>query len=676
MDLNCKYSVVFLFSVCLALTSSLQAALITSTSSGGQWTNPNTWVGGSVPLTTDDVLINTSGMNSVTTNVDIVVNELTINANATLLQNSNITIDCSNYLLGPGGTHSITANGTAVTVSNNMTVNGEFNVTTGTTLTVGGDLTMNTGGQMINSSGSLLLSGDAAINGLPTDFSFGSITFEGTSGLQTVSGTIPSITVNSVTINNSDGVVLLNQDLDILNTLQFISGTITLGNNSRFVSMGNLNTGIRGQVTGASASNHVIGGRFTHTVIPSNTSAYLFPIGTNNNGLSNAGYSPFSIVFTTPPSTNSSTISIQVIQEQHPRVAGRPGAIARYWDILPLTAIDPFAATVQAQFLPEDLTEGAADITSTTNLRLGRWVGGRWATNPGSTNNFFTGLSGSTAGNTSFAQGATSFSDWTILDSPFLSVDLLDFTAEVSGPGEKPVLNWSTASETDNAGFHVYLGNPDTEESIRLTKSLIPAEGDLGGNYVFIDPMPINSNETRDYYLEDIEFDGDRTVHGPATASAGVVDLNLAAEELNLDQWVFLSAENLTAAQASSDGSSLTLSVPDQSSNVYGSWETKGALEALPAGTYLITVNVDYLGTTGSAKTLPDVRLRVFEENFEKTWMTQAVDRTKGNVIRETITTEWTTSGGTPWKIAIDLMAFQSDMAGGFRITGLNVQAK
>jgi hypothetical protein len=82
-----RVAIIFLF---FALqTSVLTAATITSTTTGGAWNTGSTWVGGIVPVATDDVVIATTGGNSVTLSAPVTCVSLTINVGAILTPGAN-----------------------------------------------------------------------------------------------------------------------------------------------------------------------------------------------------------------------------------------------------------------------------------------------------------------------------------------------------------------------------------------------------------------------------------------------------------------------------------------------------------------------------------------------------------------------------------------------------------
>ena len=80
-------------------------------------------------------------------------------------------------------------------------------------------------------------------------------------------------------------------------------------------------------------------------------------------------------------------------------------------------------------------------------------------------------------------------------------------------------LEWQTASEIDNAGFHVWRSDAATGEYTQITEALIPAEGGptFGAEYAYED-TDVAPGLTYWYELEDIDTHGVSTFHGPIRA--------------------------------------------------------------------------------------------------------------------------------------------------------------
>jgi hypothetical protein len=96
-------------------------------------------------------------------------------------------------------------------------------------------------------------------------------------------------------------------------------------------------------------------------------------------------------------------------------------------------------------------------------------------------------------------------------------ISLVDFNATAGSNSVK--LTWSTASETDNAGFNLYRAGADGE-FVKINAEIIPAEGSSasGAAYEFVDD-DVQNRQTYSYKLEDVDLNGAATQHGPVTAT-------------------------------------------------------------------------------------------------------------------------------------------------------------
>jgi hypothetical protein len=117
-------------------------------------------------------------------------------------------------------------------------------------------------------------------------------------------------------------------------------------------------------------------------------------------------------------------------------------------------------------------------------------------------------------------------------------VKLETFTAASSG--SQVTLTWKTGGELHNLGFNVY--REENGDRIRLNPSLIAGSALIlrGGlpqhaakTYMWIDRLPGPGSGS--YWLEDIDLDGTRTLHGPvspqiAPAAAGALNAKLISE--------------------------------------------------------------------------------------------------------------------------------------------------
>lgn len=83
------------------------------------------------------------------------------------------------------------------------------------------------------------------------------------------------------------------------------------------------------------------------------------------------------------------------------------------------------------------------------------------------------------------------------------------------------VVEWTTATEINTAGFNLYRGESAEGPSAKINSELIPASPDplLGGKYRYEDATVV-AGRTYYYQLEDVEYSGARARHGPIIVTA------------------------------------------------------------------------------------------------------------------------------------------------------------
>ena len=78
-------------------------------------------------------------------------------------------------------------------------------------------------------------------------------------------------------------------------------------------------------------------------------------------------------------------------------------------------------------------------------------------------------------------------------------------------PRSTILVRWTTASELDNFGFHVYRSRSEEGPFERLTEESIPGAGttDETNRYEFLD-RSVEAGEEYFYFVESISVDGER----------------------------------------------------------------------------------------------------------------------------------------------------------------------
>jgi len=96
------------------------------------------------------------------------------------------------------------------------------------------------------------------------------------------------------------------------------------------------------------------------------------------------------------------------------------------------------------------------------------------------------------------------------------AITLASFSAQVDAVGV--TLTWETATEVDNAGFNLYRALLQDGPWTKINSALIAAQGDpvSGGSYSFLDTP---DHGTFYYKLEDVDYHGMGTLHGPVKAT-------------------------------------------------------------------------------------------------------------------------------------------------------------
>lgn len=99
------------------------------------------------------------------------------------------------------------------------------------------------------------------------------------------------------------------------------------------------------------------------------------------------------------------------------------------------------------------------------------------------------------------------------------AVSILFFNAV---PFNKTIdLRWQTNAERTHLGFNVYRADMYSAKYVQVNKSLIRNLKNSGSNsasYRFID-QDVENNKTYFYYIEDVETNGKKVLHGPVSAS-------------------------------------------------------------------------------------------------------------------------------------------------------------
>ena len=145
----------------------------------------------------------------------------------------------------------------------------------------------------------------------------------------------------------------------------------------------------------------------------------------------------------------------------------------------------------------------ATNIASQSATQVVVWAGSRGSTATGDVVVFSTSRGVTTkAGGFSYTGETT-------------RVVLYDFWLRAEG-GEVRV-GWQTASEEDTVGFDLYRWQDAAW--VKVNEALIPAQGEMGASYGFVDSAA-NATDTFRYKLVEIETDGGMQEYGPFDVAA------------------------------------------------------------------------------------------------------------------------------------------------------------
>lgn len=104
-----------------------------------------------------------------------------------------------------------------------------------------------------------------------------------------------------------------------------------------------------------------------------------------------------------------------------------------------------------------------------------------------------------------------------VFNNGTLAVTLADFRAEAQS--DHVLVSWETASELDNQGFNLYRSTSPDAPGQQINPALIPAQapGSAQGVLYRWQDLDVTAGSTYFYWLEDVDFSGATTLHGPVS---------------------------------------------------------------------------------------------------------------------------------------------------------------
>ncbi|HEY8188006.1 MAG TPA: carboxypeptidase regulatory-like domain-containing protein, partial [Pyrinomonadaceae bacterium] len=434
--------------------------------------------------------LSTSGTNSATAGAAITISgNVTLGSGTTFNAGSfthNVAGDWTNNgaIFGPStGTVNFNSsavaqaiNGTASSQTfNNITVNkAAQTLSVGgntTTLTLNGNLLISTGG--FTAPATLNIAGNFTNDGV-FNHNGGTATFNSGTGAQTIGGSNPT-TFNALSINNGAGVSL-SQNVTVNGVLS-LNGDLTT--TTSFVLTENGTSSGTGDVVG--------------TVRRMDVNATAKSFGNPNVQIANGG--------------TATTVDIDLAK-------GAPGgfatAVSRGYSIV-ATGGTVSAATVRLHYLDSELNGNAEG-----SLTLWRVTSNTW------TDQGFD--SRDTGANWVEKTGVAGFSEWTLAAAPSAptAVKLTGFTAREKN-GEVR-LQWQSGYEARNLGYNIY--REQDGQRVAITPSLVAGSALIAGaktkltaglSYTWYDEITTAGGQQSPvtYWLEDVDLNGTRTLHGP-----------------------------------------------------------------------------------------------------------------------------------------------------------------
>lgn len=476
--------------------------------SSGNWDDINNWCGG-IPNSNS---VSVSIPSGVTVNLDTSpsISELTIATTSVInAGNNTITIANGGAFTNNGtfnaqtGTVAFSGTGTLAgnaTAFNNLTTNG--NLTLSSSPIINGLLNLNSGTLTVGAN-TLNINGSISLSSGNIDASNASATvLFGGSTAQTIPASTFTNNINNLTLNNSAGLTT-NQGLTVANTLNLVSGILTLGANNLTLT-GSLDVSNSGSSTAFINTNS--SGAFIRS-ISSTGIDYKFPVGLSD-------YAPISVNFT-GGTIASSTLASRAVSGLHPEATD--GAYIRsnlYWEMNQSGMTNP---QYNVSFTYPGVTNGVGSSETEANLLPAKWSASTGWLSSGSCAICYNGSTmGTSSINTTTKtitwNGVSGFSDFGGFGegngSP-LPVELLSFNGICD---ENQIqLTWSTASENNSDYFEI-LKSQDGENWRAVNKQAAAGFSTTIQMYSFTETEKTNNAY---YRLNQVDFNGDNKMYDP-----------------------------------------------------------------------------------------------------------------------------------------------------------------
>lgn len=332
-------------------------------------------------------------------------------------------------------------------------------------------------GKNLTLQGDIGLSGSGQINA-----SNGNIIFSGGNYSNSITPSSSSLSISNLTINNSKGISL-GGNLTVSNTLTLTNGILTLGT-------GNLTLGSSATISGTPSASKMIVPTSTGELRKTftGTGSFTFPVGDNTG---TAEYSPVTLNFTSG-TFSSAYAGVTLSNSKHSNNSSTTDYLNRYWTVTQ-SGISDFSCDVTMQYL-------VADIVGTeSNVYGGKYNSG-WSL-----------LNQADAVNHRITGTVTGFSTFTGGQQNIMPVKLSSFLSVTMGRDIK--LQWTTSSETNNAGFEIQKLSIDNHNSDWNKIGYVKGNGtrNTASEYNFTDSK-LNKGKYQ-YRLKQIDNNGNFEYH-------------------------------------------------------------------------------------------------------------------------------------------------------------------
>lgn len=142
---------------------------------------------------------------------------------------------------------------------------------------------------------------------------------------------------------------------------------------------------------------------------------------------------------------------------------------------------------------------------------------------------------------------------------------------------------------------------------------------------------------------------------------------------LNESFWTTASVAGIFDPPAFTDtDEGIQMTITGNPASTFGSWQTRQSMDPLEAGTYRLAVRLRSAGEVAANQSRPEVRVRVFPENALRQQFATGAESGSSGFPTELVV-YFDHNGVDRWRVAVDLLGFRGDYAGGFTVTNIGL---